>query len=260
MKNNDEHNTGTHLDSHANIAVCGKYCRVVADTGFKADITAFSNEVGQMLEVPIVDALILYENPSSGERFLLVVRNVLHVPSMNHNLIPPFAMRQAGIIVNDKAKIFCDKPTRDDHAIIDKETGIHIILSIENTFSVFPTREPNDDDLYNQDIPIVTITPAGIWDPGSHLYQQNERALMDHDGDIVYYDKEDHYITDDRKTDLEYFRDTYGYDIAAMHVDEPPECYSSIYDSNDIVTSVAESTVLCNGPPDPPEWLGYRID
>ena len=93
MKNNDEHNTGTHLDSHANMAVCGKHCRVIADTGFKADITAFSDEVGQLLEVPIVDALLLYENPSSGEKFILVVRNALHVPSMNHNLLPPFAMR-----------------------------------------------------------------------------------------------------------------------------------------------------------------------
>ena len=134
LEDNDEYNTGTHLDSHANMAVCGKHCRVVADTGFKADITTFSDEVGQMLEVLIVDALILYENLSSGEKFPLVVKNTLHVPSMNHNLIPPFSMRQASIIVNDKAKIFCDNPTRDDHAIIDKEMGMHIILSIKNTF------------------------------------------------------------------------------------------------------------------------------
>ena len=105
LENNyTEDNTGTHLDSHANMEVCGKYCWVIVNTGFKADVTVFSDEVGQMLEVPIVDALILYKNPSSGEKFLLVVRNALHVPSMNHNLIPPFAMRQAGIIVNNKAK------------------------------------------------------------------------------------------------------------------------------------------------------------
>ena len=85
LEDNDSYNTGTHLDLHANMAVCGKHCRVVADTGFKADITAFSNEVGQILEVPIVDALILYENLSSGEKFLFVVRNTLNVPSMSHN-------------------------------------------------------------------------------------------------------------------------------------------------------------------------------
>ena len=147
FEDNDEYNTGTHLDSHANMAVCGKHCWVVADTGFKADITAFSDEVGQMLEVLIVDALILYDNPSSGEKFLLVVRNVLHVPSMNHNLIPPFVTREVSIIVNDKAKIFCEKPTRYDHATIDRETGMYIILSIENTFSVFLSRKPLEDDI-----------------------------------------------------------------------------------------------------------------
>ena len=89
----------------------------------------------------------------------------------------------------------------------------------------------------------------------------NERALMDFDGDIVYYDKEDHYIADDRENDLEYLKETYGYDIAAMHVDKPSESYLSIYDDDDdIVSSVAESAVLCNGPPDPPDWLGYCVD
>ena len=92
LKDNNEYNSRTHLDSHANMAVCGKHCLVVADTRFNADITAFSDEVGQMLEVPIIDSLILYKNPSSGEKFLLVVRNQLYVPSINHNLIPPFAM------------------------------------------------------------------------------------------------------------------------------------------------------------------------
>ena len=46
LKDNDEYNTGTHLDSHANMAVCGKHCLVITDTGFKADVTAFSDEVG----------------------------------------------------------------------------------------------------------------------------------------------------------------------------------------------------------------------
>lgn len=118
--NDDNKNTGIHLDSHTNMAVCGKHSLVVVHTGFKPDVTAFSEEVGQMLEAPIVDALIIYKNPSSGEKFLLVVRNALYVPSMNHNFIPPFAMREAGIIINNKAKIHCKRPTMDDHMIIDR--------------------------------------------------------------------------------------------------------------------------------------------
>ena len=44
--NDDEYNNGTHLDSHTNVAVYGKHYWVVANTGFKTDVTAFSEEVG----------------------------------------------------------------------------------------------------------------------------------------------------------------------------------------------------------------------
>jgi hypothetical protein len=37
--------------------------------------------------------------------YLLIVRNALHVPSMQHNLIPPFIMREAGLVVNDVPKM-----------------------------------------------------------------------------------------------------------------------------------------------------------
>lgn len=154
----NEYNDRTHLDSHANTIVYGKFCWVFADSGFKADDTPFCKKVGKMLQVPIVDALILYENPLTGEKFILITRNALYVPSMNHNLIPPFIMREAGIEVNDKAKIHCPMPTEDDHAIIDRKTGIHICLSIDNTFSIFPSSKPTTDDTYDINIPLITIS------------------------------------------------------------------------------------------------------
>ena len=37
--------------------------------------------------------------------YILTVRNALHVPSMEHNLIPPFIMREAGLVINDVPRI-----------------------------------------------------------------------------------------------------------------------------------------------------------
>ena len=59
LENNDENYTGTHLDTHANMAVYEKHYWVIANTGFKACVTVFSDEIGQMLDVPIVDVLVL---------------------------------------------------------------------------------------------------------------------------------------------------------------------------------------------------------
>ena len=57
----------------------------------------------------MVDATIQYDCPYDSKSFMLVVGNTIHVPSMLNNLLPPFMMREAGIIVNDKAK---DPPGR----------------------------------------------------------------------------------------------------------------------------------------------------
>jgi hypothetical protein len=48
----------------------------------------------------------------------------LYVESMNTNLIPPFILREGGLIVNDKPKILCEHPTEDDHTIKDTKTGL----------------------------------------------------------------------------------------------------------------------------------------
>ena len=39
------------------------------------------------------------------------------MPSMDHNLIPPFIMRAGGVTVHDTAKNHCDNPTVNDHCI-----------------------------------------------------------------------------------------------------------------------------------------------
>eukprot|EP00957_Ditylum_brightwellii_P128393 9792090-Ditylum_brightwellii.AAC.1 len=57
------------------------------------------------MKVKLVDAALKYDCPHQDKSYLLLVRNTLHVPSMDHNLIPPFMLREAGITVNDTPKI-----------------------------------------------------------------------------------------------------------------------------------------------------------
>ena len=76
--------------------VMGKHCHIISRSGVTADVNAFSQEVVCMLKAPIVDALIVYECPYTTKLYFLVSSNVLFVESMNHNLIPPFILREAG--------------------------------------------------------------------------------------------------------------------------------------------------------------------
>lgn len=160
------------LDSRADMIVMGKHCHIISHSGLTTNVNAFSQEVGCMHEVPIVDALIVYECPYTAKLYFLVARNVLYVNSMSHNLIPPFILREAGLEVNDRAKIHSYPTTKNDHSIIDSESGMHIWLQLDGIFSKFDTRAPVNSDFFDdRDLTIVNITPKGpMWDPNSDIY------------------------------------------------------------------------------------------
>ena len=67
----------------------------------------------------MVDAAISYDCSITGKTYLLLVRNALHIPSMEHNLVPPFILREAGLVVNDTPRIHVNEPTLETHSIID---------------------------------------------------------------------------------------------------------------------------------------------
>ena len=76
-----------------------------------------------MTAVPIFDAAVAYDCPYRSKTYILVVKNDLHVPSMNHNLVTPFILQNAGLIVNDVPKIHTRQEdlTNETHYIVSKD-------------------------------------------------------------------------------------------------------------------------------------------
>ena len=68
------------------------------------DVNLFTLDY-KSLRIQIVDAAICYDCPFTRTVHLLVIRNALYVPAMIHNLLPPFLLREAGLIVKDTSKI-----------------------------------------------------------------------------------------------------------------------------------------------------------
>ena len=104
------------LDSHANMAVVERHAYILSDTGRTAEVNPFMPDY-KLMQVPIINAAVQYECPYSGTLHVLVIRNALHVPSVRHNLVPPFMIREEGIQVNDTPKIWVNDPTTSDHSI-----------------------------------------------------------------------------------------------------------------------------------------------
>ena len=112
----------TKLDSHANMAVVGFDCTVIATSGCYATVTPFSSNLPSMDMVEIGDVAIAYDNPISLQAYLLVMRNALLIPMMDHNLIPPFLIWMAGLQVDETPKHQLASPTVDNHLIYDSRS------------------------------------------------------------------------------------------------------------------------------------------
>ena len=126
--------------------VCGRDVYIISKLGQVMEVNVFAKEWG-ILQILIVDAAVIFEDPYDGDIYLLVMQNALYVESMNHYLIPPFIMREAGLVVNDVAKIHCQYCTQEDHSIIDQDTKLYIQLKLEGIFSSFLTQKPAKEDL-----------------------------------------------------------------------------------------------------------------
>ena len=129
----------TESDSHANMVVADIDCTVIATSGYHATVTPFSSKLPKINMVEIGDVAIAYNNPISLLTYLLVMRNALLIPTMDHNLIPPFLMRQAGLYVDEMPKHQCALPTIDNHVIYVSDTRLRIHLALNEIFSFFRT-------------------------------------------------------------------------------------------------------------------------
>ena len=80
------------------------------------------------------------------------MKNTLHIPQMDHKLITPFILQEAGLKVNGEVKLHADSPRIDHHASYDDEPKLRIHLQMEGLFSYFPTRELSSEECENGEI------------------------------------------------------------------------------------------------------------
>ena len=179
--NEDLGGTRTDLGSLANMPVVGQHSYIINHSRQKVDVRPFTPQY-RSLKAELVDAALLYECPYEGKSHILVIRNAIHVDSMENNLIPWFILREAGLQVNERAKIHTEDPTADDHSIIFPTTSFRIPLQLFGIFSYFSTTKPTENDML-AGYDVYVMTPER-WNPHSDAYEQNEANIVDWEGNI----------------------------------------------------------------------------
>ena len=73
--------------------VLGIQALIINHTGQSAQVDTFSSDVEGMSKFTIVDVVVVYDCPYTGKTYLLLMRNLLYIAIINHNLIPTFILR-----------------------------------------------------------------------------------------------------------------------------------------------------------------------
>ena len=184
----DKHGSTNELESHANMSVVGRQ-ETVFHTGKTADVRAFSDEVDKLESVPIVDASLAYKCPKTFKTYLLIVKNDVHIPLMQPNLIPLFIMREANLEVNDVPRIHIrDELIRESHSIMILQVDLQIPFQLSGVFSYFATRSLINKEIEEFDwMYMVLITPdTNVWDPYCDSYADQEENFLDFRGELKH--------------------------------------------------------------------------
>ena len=145
------------LDSHADTCCLGKDCLVLYETD-KAEVSGFSTQLGKLKETPVITGVLAYDEPETGETYLLYFHQALHLPMMEKSLLNPNQMREAGIIVNDVPLKFIkqEQRTSESHSLVvpindDNGNTLTIPLELKGVISGFTVRKPSWEEIANVD-------------------------------------------------------------------------------------------------------------
>ena len=175
----------TELDSHTNMIVMGTQSFIFDQVQNRTcEVTPYDPPVGIAKQVPIVDAAITYNCKYTSKTYILIFRNALHIPTLDHNLITPFILNKAGITCNHRPKIYCKEPSIKDHGIIHKVLSLRILLKLNAIFSFFHSRKLTHLEMENEDKSFFTPSSENL-NPYSKHYSENEESMIDWQGDII---------------------------------------------------------------------------
>ena len=99
--NRDETRLG--LDCHADTTVLGKCCIVIHDFDRPVNVTGYDPEDGSKF-FRTVTGVLAYYHPQTGESYLLVINQAIHLDNLEQYLMCPMQCRTTGIKINETLK------------------------------------------------------------------------------------------------------------------------------------------------------------
>ena len=129
-------------------------------------------------------------HPFSGRRYHLVVHQAIHMPDMDHHLLCPMQCRTNGVKLNKCPRMFCgENVTEEDHAMVAfDEKGERVVLPffLKGVTSYMTVEALSREEWEMHACPRIELTSEHLtWDPTDTVFEDQENATLDYQGDIV---------------------------------------------------------------------------
>ena len=111
------------------------------------------------------------------------------MPDLDHHLMCPIQCRANGVVINECPQRYCHEPTQEYHYIVtmDYNGASVVLLFFLRGFTLHLTAMPlTCDEFEHHGCTQIELTSCDLtWDPSTDIYEDEENAMMDFQGDIV---------------------------------------------------------------------------
>ncbi len=160
----------TEMDSHADTACLGRNFWVISHTDRVCEVSPYHPDYPPMSDVPIVQAATAYDDPESGETFVLVVNQGLYLgEALQNSLLNPNQLRAHGVVVDDIPKHLAPDPNKATHSIFMPSDDLQIPLFLQGVVSAF---HPTVREL--ESCKWIVLTGDEEWNPSSPEFADRE--------------------------------------------------------------------------------------
>ncbi len=119
------------LDSHADTCIAGPSCIVLEYTDQVVNISAYSEQLDTMENIPIVTAAATLDDPKTGITTILVIGQALYMgDKVKSMLLCPNQLRANRLVVDDIPKHLAPKDRPSSHSIYSPDVDYVIPIYI----------------------------------------------------------------------------------------------------------------------------------
>jgi hypothetical protein len=124
------------------LAVLGKHCLIVYETGHTADVSPFLPGLGTAEKVQIITGTVTYDHPD-GETIILIINQALCIPALRDNLVCDNQCRMHDVVIDTCPKCLLENPTDNSYTLKFRNHNDYMMsMDLRGTISYFPTRKP----------------------------------------------------------------------------------------------------------------------